>query len=160
MNGVLDPYALGCVLHGLGNSWCQHRTIRAVSWHPGLKIAQFSNPEGLVLPLVLDPAKVEAFTACLPYATSEAFGELHGHGRFALRGDYVEELAAIGQLEEFVTYYFGPDPAGVQFMQQAGPRLDCGETREQWEETCRRLDAIRPWLAGEPLNRQHGRATA
>jgi len=160
MIGVLDPYALGCIQHGLGRPWCQHRAIRAVSWHPRLRIAQFINPEGLVLPLTVDLAKLEAFTASLVCATGQAFGELHGRGRFALHGERIEELAATGQLEEFVTYFFGPDPGTVQFMQQAGPRLDLEEKPDEWETARRRLDAIRPWLAGEPLDHQRGRAAA
>lgn len=144
---ILDPYRLGCRLNEGPFTGCQHRTIRAISWNPRLSLAQFVNVEGLALPLKPNPRNMEGFYLRLGSSSHQAFGELHGRGRFAIQGRQLHDLEAGKELEAFVTYFFGPDPAEVHYL-QTSPRLD-RETREDWEARCQKAAPLRTWLAGE-----------
>lgn len=147
MKGFIDPYGLACQLPMVHTVYCPHRTIRTISWHAELSLAQFCNAEGLALPLTVGLAALPEFHRILTQSNHLAFGELHGHGRFAFPQPLLDDLDKRGQLEGFVTYYLGPDPSALRYQLATRREL---QTEEDWEASRQQAEALRHWLAGEP----------
>ncbi|WP_139788424.1 hypothetical protein [Halomonas sp. BC1] len=97
--------------------------------------------------MAVDLEELPAFQNILEQASHLAFGELHGHGRFAFPQRLIDDLDKRGQLEGFVTYYLGPDPSTLRYQLATRREL---QSEEDWAASRQQAAALRHWLAGEP----------
>lgn len=167
---IHDPYAIGFRVvepERAGPYYqCRHSAIYAVSIYPPLGLVQFSNPDGLALPLVVPPAKQMDFEKHMTRAYSRRLGHLRGEGLFAfslmpmgLRFGYRSPRGQMweGELAGFVTYYLAPGLDDVRFLQD-GPYPSAQEdewgkhlpqSKQEWLALCKEREALRDWLAGK-----------
>ncbi|WP_322528695.1 hypothetical protein R5R73_02715 [Salinicola sp. LHM] len=167
-----DPYGLGFRIVAPDQPGphypCRHSAIYAVSLYPGLGLAQFSNPEGLVLPVVIPPANRPAFEKMMAGAYARQLRHLRGHGRFALRltrmgaGRFAycppdRKKAMEGTFSSFVTYYLAPSLEETRFLQDGPSPKESGngepptgpECPEYWRALYEEREALRAWLADD-----------
>ncbi len=162
MGMIHDPYAIGFRLVAPEQKEppfpCRHSAIYAVSLHPGLGIAQFTNPEGLTLPLILQDCQRSAFEREMSRAYERKLGQLRGAGQFAVR---LEDFgsgqallrrshggkALLGRWSGFVTYYLSPPAGSVRWLQD-GPASDDPQSVAEWREIFDEREAVREWLLG------------
>lgn len=159
-----DPYGLGCQVVSAEQQGryrpCRHTAIHAVSLYPALGLAQFSNPDGLVLPVVIPDHQRNCFEREMSRAYARRLGYLRGRGRFMLRlkdmgmGRFGLFCPHLGRMVEgdwgaFVTYYLTPDLPEIRFLQDG----QCPHTppayEGEWEALCAERDEVRVWLGGE-----------
>lgn len=164
MHVVQDPYALGLRLIDPEQSGppypCYHSAIYAVSLHPELGIAQFTNPEGLALPLVLLDSERSAFEREMMRAYGRELGHLRGSGQFAIcPEDFGGGQALLRQSRNgkpllggwagFVTYYLSPPTDRIRWLQDGPPDEEpTAQSITEWRAMCDERDAIREWLQG------------
>lgn len=159
-----DPYGLGCQVVNADQQGhyrqCRHTAIHAVSLYPALGLAQFSNPDGLVLPVVIRDHQRHSFEREMSRAYARHLGYLRGRGRFMLRlkdigmgrfGIFCPHLGRMveGDWGAFVTYYLTPVIPAIRFLQDG----QCPHTppayEGEWEALCVERDEVRVWLGGE-----------
>lgn len=160
MGMIHDPYAIGFRLVDPEQTRqpfpCRHSAIYAVSIHPGLGVAQFTNPEGLALPLTLQDCQRSAFEQEMSRAYGRQLGQLRGAGQFALRlQDFGEGQALlrrshggkalVGRWAGFVTYYLSPPVESVRWLQD-GPADNDPQSVAEWQAMCDEREAVRGWL--------------
>lgn len=169
---IHDPYALGFRLADPDqtgpNYACRHSTIHAVSLYPSLGLVQFTNPNGLALPVIIPAASRVDFEKMMAGAYARRIGHLRGHGRFALRlkiisegvfGTYAPGTRTMveGEFASFVTYYLTPSLEGTRFLQDGPSPMATSsdeppsgpECPEHWQALFEEREAVRAWLADE-----------
>lgn len=157
---IHDPYAIGFSLVDPEQTEppfpCRHSAIYAVSLHPAFGIAQFTNPEGLALPLVLLDSERTAFEREMAGAYGRQLGLLRGSGQFAHRFEdfgggeallrrTVGGKPLLGRWAGFVTYRLSPPAESVRWLQD-GPTENDPQSASEWQGICDEREAVREWL--------------
>jgi len=105
----LDSYSIGFRLYQPGGINWRHRTIAGVSWNGEEQEAFFFSPDGLALPLTVNPWELPELIR--KNAVRREFSSVHGSGYFAMSESRLASLKSRG-MTDWVTYWLVDQSAG------------------------------------------------